>query len=517
MKKSVFVALGAGLLLLAALLVVVLLGKRVRDHFSPAVPSSDVQSTDGFGPGAVTSKTPYERFHELGLPAPEEPIAICDGQNIPCREFYRLLVQNYGLEILAQQIQDKLVQQEAVRRGIVVPEAEVDAKVNQVRKELKVAPGPQKTLEALLAEKKMTIGQFKRELRDQIALEQMVRRDLRLPESATVQDEHIEKWVAGVRSRAKMRGAREGLPPGVTAMVNGQQILEADIIQELADRVPRPDLEKLVERLLDDKIVEKLMQDQKINIRDSDLEVMTRNLETELHKRPGMAGVTLENYLHASNKTLGDVQEQFRHAIGLRKIVARQVTEAQLRLAFNEFQEAYTGKMVHAQHILALAVDVDTMQPRDAQAFDRARTKIENIQRQIKSGARFEEMARKESDDPGTAKKGGDLGFIRRLGDVPEEVAAMAFLLKADEISPPVRSAYGCHLVRALEVRPGKPVRFEDVREQVLRDVVVATCDRWLQNYKRSLQISVNLGTMGRTDAAAGASAPRAGGHRSRP
>jgi hypothetical protein len=407
-----------------------------------------------------------------------------------------------------------LVQQEETRRGIAVSEAEVEAKVREAREELRGAPGPKKTLEELLTARKMTLDQLKRELRDQIALERMVRRDLRLGDSVAVQDGHISKWIADVRGQAKLRGLREGLRPGVVAMVNGEEVLEADIIRELADRVPRSELQTLVDHLVDEKIIEKLMAEQRVGVSESDVEGMVKNLEDTVHKRPGMDGVTLESYLDASNKTLEDIHKQFRHAIGLRKIVAGQVTEAQLRLAFQEFQEAYTGKTVHAEHIVALAVNVHTMQPKDEQAFDRALAKIQNIEARIRGGASFEEMALKESEDPGSAKKAGDLGFIRRLGDVTEGVAAMVFLLKVNEVSPPVRSAYGYHLVKVVEVRPGKPVRFEDVREQVLKDVVVATCDRWLQTFRRALQITVNLGTMGRADTAPGAPEPRRTGAR---
>lgn len=515
MKKYVFAAVAASLLLLVGLLVAaVLLSRRVTDHAAHSrssldvPPASDLPSSSGWG------RNPDSRFRELGLPAPGEPVAAFADQVVLCRDFYCLLIQGYGQQIIAQQVQDRLVQQEETRRGIAVSEAEVEAKVREAREELRGAPGPKKTLEELLTARKMTLDQLKRELRDQIALERMVRRDLRLGDSVAVQDGHISKWIADVRGQAKLRGLREGLRPGVVAMVNGEEVLEADIIRELADRVPRSELQTLVDHLVDEKIIEKLMAEQKIGVSESDVEAMVKNLEDTVHKRPGMDGVTLESYLDASNKTLEDIRKQFRHAIGLRKIVAGQVTEAQLRLAFQEFQEAYTGKTVHAEHIVALAVNVHTMQPKDEQAFDRALAKIQNIEARIRGGASFEEMALKESEDPGSAKKAGDLGFIRRLGDVTEGVAAMVFLLKVNEVSPPVRSAYGYHLVKVVEVRPGKPVRFEDVREQVLKDVVVATCDRWLQTFRRALQITVNLGTMGRVDTTPGAQEPRRTGAR---
>jgi parvulin-like peptidyl-prolyl isomerase len=384
-----------------------------------------------------------------------------------------------------------------------VSDADVEAKVALARSQLLQqgeAEGPRQTLEALLAQKNMTLDEFKQELRNQIALETMIRQDFRIPGDVILQDAAINKWVEDVRRRAALRGPREGLPPGIVAVVNGEEILEAGIVKELAERISRSELEKTLDETLNDRIIERLMKEKKIKIKDEDLDAATKRAEEALHKKPGMASITLESYLQAGGKTLNDLRQQFRHEIGLRKIVSAEITEAQLRAAFQFCQDAYNGKMVHALHILAAAVDLNTLEPLDPYAFERAKVKIENIWQQIRDGASFEDMARKESDDPGTAGKGGDLGFIKRLGDVVEEAAATAFLLRENEVSSPIRSRYGYHLVKVLEIRPGKPVTFEDVKQDVRANLVTATCGKWLDNYKQKLDITKNLGTMGRVE-----------------
>ncbi len=439
-------------------------------------------------------------YHSLDLPAPDDVVAVADGERIPARDLYRLLMQGYGLKTIAQQIQDRLVQQEAAKRGVVVTESEIESKIATLRQELKSDPSSKATLDSLLSERKMTLQQFKRELADQIALERMVRHDLRLPNSTAVRDDQLDKWVSEVRRRANIRGSAHGLRPGLAALVNDEAIYEAEIIKEITDRLPRAELDKMLNRLIDDALVAKLMTQRQINIRAGDLDALTKNLERELQKKPGMAGVTLDNYLQATGRTLNDLRDQFRLELGLRKVVAQEITEEQLRLAFSEYQDAYTGKTVHARHILAAAVDLQSLKPKDAHAFDRALAKIQNLQHRLQSGGNFAGIAIKESDDPGTASKGGDLGFIRRLGDVAEEIARIAFLLKKDEISPPVRSPYGYHLVHVLEIRPGRAVRFEDVKQAVLADAAIGTCSRWLQSHRQKVPITINLGRLGRLD-----------------
>ena len=510
MKKCVVISLSAGLVLLIGLSAYRLIGR-----FRSPAPAGDAVPMAEQAEAPAKAQSPEARYATLGLPLPDQPVAAFGDEKIPYRDFYRLVVTEYGQEILAEQVQDRLIQQELARRKVVVSDAEVEAYIKTIQNDLNQSGGPARTIAALLAEKKWSIEQFRREMKTNLGLEKMIRQDYHLPDSVRVPSEQIDRWLAASQKRARIRGPREGLPSGVVAIVNGQEILQAEIIKELSDRVPRSELEKLLDRLLDDRIVESLMRQYKVTVNDSDID--TKSMEAAIRKKTGMADVTLENYLSAGNKTLDDLRDQFRHSIGLRKVVSKQLTDAQLRAAFTEFQDAYTGKTVHAQHILALAADLDTMLPKDNQAFDRARVKIENVEQQIKNGASFEEMARKESDDSGTARKGGDLGFIRRLGDVCEELASMAFLLKVNEVSPPVRSGYGYHLVKVLEIHPGRPVKFEDVKEIVRKDVTVATCDRWLFNYKRGLRITTNLGTMGRATAAPPAHSKPSTGRRPSP
>jgi parvulin-like peptidyl-prolyl isomerase len=264
-------------------------------------------------------------LREAGLLAPDQPIASFRVPGDPAREeilsgdFYRLLIREYGQDILAQQLQDTLIRQEAARRGLVVSDADVEAKVALARSQLLQqgeAEGPRQTLEALLAQKNMTLDEFKQELRNQIALETMIRQDFRIPGDVILQDAAINKWVEDVRRRAALRGPREGLPPGIVAVVNGEEILEAGIVKELAERISRSELEKTLDETLNDRIIERLMKEKKIKIKDEDLDAATKRAEEALHKKPGMASITLESYLQAGGKTLNDLRQQFRHENG---------------------------------------------------------------------------------------------------------------------------------------------------------------------------------------------------------
>ncbi len=102
---------------------------------------------------------------------------------------------------------------------------------------------------------------------------------------------------------------------------------------------------------------------------------------------------------------------------------------------------------VSARHILKLTKGLS---PDDAAA---KKAQIDSIATLLKNGADFEDLARRESEDPGSAIRGGNLGFFGRGIMVPEFEQA-AFSLKPGEMSEPFSTAYGYHIVQTLERKP---------------------------------------------------------------
>ena len=94
-----------------------------------------------------------------------------------------------------------------------------------------------------------------------------------------------------------------------------------------------------------------------------------------------------------------------------------------------------------------------------------ARQKADSIYRAIVNGADFAEMARKYSDDKGSATRGGEIGWIQPGQTVPEFEKAV-YKLKVGEMSQPVKSAYGFHIVKLLDQKPFVP--FDSCRESLL-------------------------------------------------
>ena len=126
----------------------------------------------------------------------------------------------------------------------------------------------------------------------------------------------------------------------------------------------------------------------------------------------------------------------------------------------NEFG---TPEERRAAHIL---IAVKASAPQAEQ--DMARAKAEQVLQQArKNPARFADLARKYSQDPGSAANGGDLGYFGRGGMVKPFDDAV-FSMKAGEISGLVKSDFGFHIIKLLAIKPARVLSFEEARQGIL-------------------------------------------------
>lgn len=101
----------------------------------------------------------------------------------------------------------------------------------------------------------------------------------------------------------------------------------------------------------------------------------------------------------------------------------------------------------------------------------KARGRAEGVLARLrKSPGSFADLAKKESGDPGSASQGGDLGFFAR-GMMVRPFEEAAFRLKPGEISDPVESDFGFHIIKVTGIRPGKVKTLEEVRPEIEREL----------------------------------------------
>src|SRR5947209_124887 len=124
------------------------------------------------------------------------------------------------------------------------------------------------------------------------------------------------------------------------------------------------------------------------------------------------------------------------------------VTQDDLRAYYDQHRDQYrVPEQVKVSHILIKTPLPGPDGKVDEKGAAEAQKRAEDLLKQVKSGANFEELAKKYSEDPGSAKQGGSLGSIGRGQTVPE-FEKVAFSLSKGQISDLVKSSYGFHIIR---------------------------------------------------------------------
>lgn len=139
------------------------------------------------------------------------------------------------------------------------------------------------------------------------------------------------------------------------------------------------------------------------------------------------------------------------------------LTEEELRAYYdNNPDEFYTPKTVEARHIL---IKADPQA--EEKSVEEARQKALEVLKLAREGKEFAELAQKYSEGP-TAKDGGYLGAFRKDAMV-KPFADQAFAMKAGEISEPVRTRFGWHIIKVEKINEATTTSFESTREDIRR------------------------------------------------
>ncbi len=144
-----------------------------------------------------------------------------------------------------------------------------------------------------------------------------------------------------------------------------------------------------------------------------------------------------------------------------------QITQQELQAYYDQHRDQYrTPEQVKVSHILIKTPLPGPDGKVDEKGAQDAQRRAEDLLKQLKGGANFEELAKKYSDDPGSAKQGGSLGWIGRGRTVPEFEKA-AFSLPIGQISDLVKSSYGFHIIRVDAKQEAHMKTLDEVKDQI--------------------------------------------------
>jgi foldase protein PrsA len=231
---------------------------------------------------------------------------------------------------------------------------------------------------------------------------------------------------------------------GTIATVNGHAISRSDFDAKLeSSQVARGVLQQMVQ----EQLLDQYATAHGLTVSSDEL------AKKEDQIKASFPAGSWDDMLKARNLTEADVQNLLRENILLDKAVGGNihVSDAEVQAYFNKNHAAYdTQPQVKARHILVANLET-----------------ANKVEAALKSGGDFAALAKQYSIDPGTKDKGGDLGFFRKGSMVPQ-FEAYAFSAPIGQISPPIKSPYGYHIIQVEARQPGEKATLANSRDKIV-------------------------------------------------
>ncbi len=255
----------------------------------------------------------------------------------------------------------------------------------------------------------------------------------------------------------------------IAAIVNKEVILQSDVDDQLrvamanlhvdpSDSATVTKLRKdVLRQLIDEQVILAEAQRQNITISKNDLDTAVKQAVDNVKARLGSPG-NFQRALTEEHTTEEALRRKYEPDVRKQLLVMRlvgkevqnrtTVSDAEVRSYFQAHRDSL-GKRVEQLKLSAIVIGLEP----DSIQVKRLRTRADSLRNLIVVKKQpFDEVARKFSSDP-SGQRGGDLGTFER-GDMVGEFEDVAFGLKPHEISQPVRSRYGWHLIEVLEHFP---------------------------------------------------------------
>ncbi len=136
----------------------------------------------------------------------------------------------------------------------------------------------------------------------------------------------------------------------------------------------------------------------------------------------------------------------------------------------------------------------------------------QKILERLKKGEDFAQIAKRDSIDTASAKKGGDLGFFSR-GDIPEEFRTLAVRLKTGQVSEPIKTKAGYEIIKVTDKKVGQVIEFEKIKDLISQNLLAEkqreSFDSYIEGLRKKYNIEINkeaLSKLSQPDSQKGAS-----------
>lgn len=269
-----------------------------------------------------------------------------------------------------------------------------------------------------------------------------------------------------------MLGDRMGQPEAkAVATVNGEKITQVEFYDELVKNQGPQILDQMITARLVDQEAKKL----NVNVTEADIKKELDDIKVGLGGEMGY-----QQALSSSGFTEAALLDSIKIQLQATEILGKDIPtdEAAMKKYFEDNLGMFDKRQAKARHILVAT---------EAEAKE--------IKAQLDAGADFAALAKEKTTDPSGKETGGDLGTFGRGQMVPEFEAA-TFALKKGEISAPVQSQYGWHIIQLQDIT-GEAPDYEkvkkDIRDLMIEQEVQARFNDWMAKVRDEAKIENSL------------------------
>jgi len=298
-------------------------------------------------------------------------------------------------------------------------------------------------------------------------------------------------------------------PNAVVVTVNSEDITESELNDAVDYHVKRAGAQmsslppmlleqfkkQMRQRVLDSLVAERLLVQQ---IKAANIVVTAEQVLAVIEaqgakQNPPMTVDQLKQIVEARGGSFEEITEQYKMRLAQQQLMEAQwagkidVNEAEVKTYYDENPKAFeTPAEVQASHILIKPETADpNADPNEAKVV--AKAKAEKLLAEIKGGADFAELAQANSADPGSAARGGDLGFFAAGRMVPPFNDA-AFALQPGEMSDIVETQFGYHIIKVTDRKEASVTPFEEAKAGIIEELANQKKSQIAQEYIQSLK-----------------------------
>jgi peptidyl-prolyl cis-trans isomerase C len=262
--------------------------------------------------------------------------------------------------------------------------------------------------------------------------------------------------------------------PEVVARVNGESVTKVEFERAIAaiearagGPVPPEQRDQIFRGILDQVVSYKLLvqesHSRKVEASDAEIDERVQQIQGQF---PNEAA--FKQMLTTRQTTLEQLRTDARQDIAVQKMIDAEVSPKaavkpeQLADFYAKNPDQFKQpERVHASHIL-----IGVPRGADAATKAQAKAKAEQVLKDVKAGKDFATLAKENSQDPGSAPNGGDLGFFQQ-GQMVGPFNDAAFSLAPGTVSDLVETEFGFHIIKVAEKQPPRTVALEDVKPQL--------------------------------------------------